>query len=170
MTTGLREVAHGKIRRSRPPLPQGLRGGGQDRAYRAVLRRDATSLHPRSSTNSNCPSRLDAFGPAHVYLFMGWVRDRGVSAGTQHRRQREVKAFFSWCRRMGYCRGEPLHAGADGAAGAEGHPALLRKRTSPPSSGPATRATYVGSRMKAMVFFLLDTGGPLQRAGLDTPR
>ena len=36
------------------------------------------------------PVSIEAFGPAHVYLFMGWVRDRGVSAGTQHRRQREV--------------------------------------------------------------------------------
>ena len=48
------------------------------------------------------PDSVRAFGPAHVYLFMGWVRDRGVSAGTQHRRQREVKAFFSWCRRLGH--------------------------------------------------------------------
>ena len=60
------------------------------------------------STNSNCPTRLAAFGPAHVYLFMGWIRERGVSAGTQHRRQREVKAFFSWCRRMDYVEENPF--------------------------------------------------------------
>ena len=54
------------------------------------------------------PNSVRAFGPAHVYLFMGWVRDRGVSAGTQHRRQREVKAFFSWCRRMGYSEENPF--------------------------------------------------------------
>ena len=60
------------------------------------------------STNSNCPTPLAAFGPAHVYLFMGWVRERGVSAGTQHRRQREVKAFFSWCRRMDYVEENPF--------------------------------------------------------------
>ena len=53
-------------------------------------------------------SNIEAFGPAHVYLFMGWVRDRGVSAGTQHRRQREVKAFFSWCRRMDYVDENPF--------------------------------------------------------------
>ena len=35
------------------------------------------------------PNSVRAFGPAHVYLFMGWVKERGVSAGTQHRRQRE---------------------------------------------------------------------------------
>ncbi len=39
---------------------------------------------------------------------MGWVRDRGVSTGTQHRRQREVKAFFSWCRRMDYVEENPF--------------------------------------------------------------
>ena len=39
---------------------------------------------------------------------MGWVRERGVSAGTQHRRQREVKAFFSWCRRMDYVEENPF--------------------------------------------------------------
>ena len=54
------------------------------------------------------PEDLEAFGPAHVYLFMGWVRERGVSAGTQHRRQREVKAFFSWCRRMDYVEENPF--------------------------------------------------------------
>ena len=31
-----------------------------------------------------------------------------VSAGTQHRRQREVKAFFSWCRRMDYVEENPF--------------------------------------------------------------
>ena len=54
------------------------------------------------------PGSIEAFGPAHVYLFMGWIRDRGVSAGTQHRRQREVKAFFSWCRRMDYVEENPF--------------------------------------------------------------
>ena len=54
------------------------------------------------------PNSVEAFGPAHVYLFMGWIRDRGVSAGTQHRRQHEVKAFFSWCRRMDYVEENPF--------------------------------------------------------------
>ncbi len=31
-----------------------------------------------------------------------------MSAGTQHRRQREVKAFFSWCRRMDYVEENPF--------------------------------------------------------------
>ena len=54
------------------------------------------------------PNSVRAFRPAHVYLLMGWVRECGVSAGTQHRRQREVKAFFSWCRRMDYLEENPF--------------------------------------------------------------
>ena len=38
------------------------------------------------------PAYIEAFQPAHVYLFMGWVKDRKVTTGTQHRRQRETKA------------------------------------------------------------------------------
>src|SRR5262245_24350025 len=55
-------------------------------------------------TQLDMPLEAAAFKAAHVYLFMGWVKDRGVTAGTQHRRQREVKAFFSWCCRMGISR------------------------------------------------------------------
>ena len=98
-----------------------------------------------------------AFGPAHVYLFMGWVRDRGVSAGTQHRRQREVKAFFSWCRRMGYVKENPFmrvpmvrrEQKVIQPFAEEDITALL---------GACNPTSYVGSRMKAMVFLLLDTG------------
>ena len=142
-----------------PPLPQGLRGGGQDGPHSAVLRRDAAPLHPRSRPTPTAQLGR-AFGPAHVYLFMGWVRDRGVSAGTQHRRQREVKAFFSWCRRMDYCGREPVHARADGEARAEARPALLRKRTIYRRLLGACNPIRPTSaaRMKAMVFFLLDTG------------
>ena len=103
------------------------------------------------------PDSVAAFGPAHVYLFMGWVRDRGVSAGTQHRRQREVKAFFSWCRRMGYLEENPFMR----------VPMVRREqKVIQPFSkeditallGACNPSSYVGSRMKAMVFFLLDTG------------
>ena len=103
------------------------------------------------------PNSVRDFGPAHVYLFMGWVRDRGVSAGTQHRRQREVKAFFSWCRRMGYIEENPFMR----------VPMVRREqKVIQPFSkeditallGACNPRTYVGSRMKAMVYFLLDTG------------
>ena len=100
---------------------------------------------------------IEAFGPAHVYLFMGWVRERGVSAGTQHRRQREVKAFFSWCRRMDYVGENPFMR----------VPMVRREQkvVQPFSKDDVTTLlaacnpqTYVGSRMRAMILFLLDTG------------
>ena len=103
------------------------------------------------------PISVRAFGPAHVYLFMGWVRDRGVSAGTQHRRQREVKAFFSWCRRMDYVDENPFMR----------VPMVRREQkvVQPFSKDDLTTLlaacnpqTYVGSRMRAMILFLLDTG------------
>ncbi len=103
------------------------------------------------------PISVRAFGPAHVYLFMGWVRDRGVSAGTQHRRQREVKAFFSWCRRMDYVEENPFMR----------VPMVRREQkvVQPFSKDDLTTLlaacnpeSYVGSRMRAMILFLLDTG------------
>jgi site-specific recombinase XerD len=36
----------------------------------------------------------------HVYAFLSELRSRGASAAYQHRRHREVKACFSWLRRM----------------------------------------------------------------------
>ena len=96
-------------------------------------------------------------GPAHVYLFMGWVRERGVSAGTQHRRQREVKAFFSWCRRMDYVEENPFMR----------VPMVRREQkvVQPFTKDDLTTLlaacnpeSYVGSRMRAMILFLLDTG------------
>src|SRR5215211_1656518 len=54
------------------------------------------------------PAEVERFKPAHVYLFMGWVKDRGVTTGTQHRRQQETKAYFSCCRRMGYIDENPF--------------------------------------------------------------
>ena len=103
------------------------------------------------------PGSIEAFGPAHVYLFMGWVQGRGVSAGTQHRRQREVKAFFSWCRRMGYVEENPFMR----------VPMVRREQKviQPFTKDDLTTLlsacnpqTYVGSRMRAMILFLLDTG------------
>ena len=103
------------------------------------------------------PDSVEAFLAAHVYLFLGWVKDRGVSASTVHRRQREVKAFFSWCRRMAYIDDNPFMR----------VPMVRReiKVVQPFSKDDINRllaaadpSTHVGSRMRAMIFFLLDTG------------
>ena len=50
------------------------------------------------------PKAVEHYRVEHVYRFLGALRERGASAGYQHRRHREVKAFFSWCRRMGNSR------------------------------------------------------------------
>ena len=81
--------------------------------------------------------RLAAFGPAHVYLFMGplgALSDFGVSAGTQHRNwefrfapmvserygpnaaARRSSKSAALVPAHGLCGGEPVHAGADGEA------------------------------------------------------
>lgn len=103
------------------------------------------------------PTAMETFRPAHVYLFMGWVKDRGVTSGTQHRRQREVKAFFSWCRRMGYVDDNPFMR----------VPMVRREqKVVQPFSQQDIRDllsaceadTYVGCRMRAMILVLLDSG------------
>ena len=71
-----------------------------------MMRPSVTSA--AQSTNSNCLTRLEPSDRRMSISSWGWVRERGVSAGTQHRRQREVKAFFSWCRRMDYVEENPF--------------------------------------------------------------
>ncbi len=46
------------------------------------------------------PDQVEAYAIRDVYAFLNDLRLRGVGPAFQHRRHREVKAFFSWCRRM----------------------------------------------------------------------
>ena len=46
------------------------------------------------------PAEVEAFTVQHVYAFLGALRERGASRAYQHRLHREVKAFFSWCKRF----------------------------------------------------------------------
>jgi site-specific recombinase XerD len=46
------------------------------------------------------PDVLEAYTVSHVYAFLNDLRLRGASPAYQHRRHREVKAFFSWCKRL----------------------------------------------------------------------
>lgn len=103
------------------------------------------------------PTEVASFKPAHVYLFMANVRARGVSDSTQHRRQREVKAFFSWCKRMDYLPDNPFMR----------VPMVRREQKviQPFSREDVTRLlaacdpfTHTGCRMRALILFLLDTG------------
>ena len=58
------------------------------------------------------PILVRAFRPAHVYLFMGWVRERRYSAPPPARGQGVLLVVPA----HGLCGGEPVHAGADGEA------------------------------------------------------
>src|SRR5688572_11759531 len=48
------------------------------------------------------PEDVEAYEVSHVYAFLSALRARGASPGYQHRRHREVKACFSWLKRMGF--------------------------------------------------------------------
>ncbi len=46
------------------------------------------------------PDQVEDFTVQHVYQFLGALRARGASRAYQHRLHREVKPFFSWCKRL----------------------------------------------------------------------
>ncbi len=46
------------------------------------------------------PEALDDYEVVHVYEFLVDLKERGTSPAYRHRRHREVKTFFSWCKRM----------------------------------------------------------------------
>ena len=48
------------------------------------------------------PDELSLYTVEHVYRFLGDLMERDASPAYRHRRHREVKTFFSWCRRMDY--------------------------------------------------------------------
>ena len=56
----------------------------------------------RAGDRLGLPSELEAYSVEHVYRFLGDLKERGASPAYRHRRHREVKTFFSWCRRMEY--------------------------------------------------------------------
>ena len=56
----------------------------------------------RAGRRLGFPQELEAYSVEHVYRFLGNLKERGASPAYQHRRHREVKTFFSWCRRMDY--------------------------------------------------------------------
>ena len=103
------------------------------------------------------PSAADGYTVAHVYTFLQDLRARGARPAYQHRRHREVKAFFSWCRRMGYIEANVF---------ARVPLVKLEQQIIEPFSqadvqrllDSQDRATYLGCRNYAIFLFLLDTG------------
>ncbi|MGB3904764.1 MAG: tyrosine-type recombinase/integrase [Anaerolineae bacterium] len=44
----------------------------------------------------------------HIYAYLGWVKDRGVSDHTRHRRFREARFLFVWLERIGAIEENPF--------------------------------------------------------------
>ncbi len=103
------------------------------------------------------PGELKAYSVEHVYRFLGDVKERGASPAYQHRRHREVKTFFSWCRRMDYVTDNVF---------AKVALVKLDQQIRPPFSpdeiqrllGSLDRTSLPGCRNHALILFLLDTG------------
>ena len=103
------------------------------------------------------PKELEAYSVEHVYGFLGDLKQRGASPAYQHRRHREVKTFFSWCRRMEYVEANVF---------AKVALVKLDQQIRPPFSpdeirrllGSLDRTNPPGCRNHALILFLLDTG------------
>ena len=103
------------------------------------------------------PSELEAYSVEHVYRFLGDLKERGASPAYRHRRHREVKTFFSWCRRMEYVTANVF---------AKVPLVKLDQQIRPPFSpdeiqrllGSLDQTDLPGCRNHALILFLLDTG------------
>jgi site-specific recombinase XerD len=103
------------------------------------------------------PETAEGYRVPHVYAFLTDLRSRRYSPAYQHRRHREVKACFSWLKRMGFIE-ENVFARVPLVK----RPLLLK----PPFSPAEVQAlldsqdseTHAGARNRALLFFLLDSG------------
>lgn len=129
--------------------------GKTDRTVQSYLRDVAALPHGLPGPRAAAAGRR--LRPAARLSLPGLERDRGVITGTQHRRQREMKAFFSWCKRTDYVPDNPFMK----------VPMVRRdqKVVQPFSKEEIVRlieaadpSTPVGCCTRAMIFFLLDTG------------
>ena len=103
------------------------------------------------------PAEVEAFTVQHVYAFLGALRARGASRAYQHRLHREVKAFFSWCKRFDVIT-ENVFARVPLVK-------LEQQIVQPFSTDDVRRllaaihrGVRAGTRNYALVLFLLDTG------------
>jgi integrase/recombinase XerD len=103
------------------------------------------------------PEHPDDYQVPHVYAYLSDLRSRGASATYQHRRHREVKACFSWLKRMGLAR-ENVFAKV---------PLVKRPQVIKPPFDAAgvqalldsqSQASHSGARNYALILFLLDSG------------
>jgi len=95
--------------------------------------------------------------PEHIYTYLAWVRKRGVSDHTQHRRHREVRFLFVWLETLGYVKANPFKHIRN---------IKLPQKVIRPVSAEDIRklleapfpSEFLAARNKAIILLLLDTG------------
>ena len=111
----------------------------------------------RVGRRSGLPEAIEEYEVEHVYAFLGDLRRRGAAPGYQNHRHREVRTFFSWCRKMRLVE-ENVFARVPYAA--------QEQKIYPPFSRDEARrlldaqdrSRLKGCREYALILFLLDTG------------
>jgi len=95
--------------------------------------------------------------PEQIYTYLSWVRKRGVSDHTLHRRHREVRFLFVWLERLGYVKGNPFEHIRNLK--------LPQKVIRPISAEDIQKllsapfpSEFLAARNKAIILLLLDTG------------
>jgi site-specific recombinase XerD len=121
-------------------------------AYRETL-----TLFQRIAREEGFPEGVRAITPVHIYAYLGRIGSNGVSLETRHRRHREVRFLFSWLKRMGYIQESPFVQIKNVR--------LPQKIVQPYTAEEIGRLLaccdtrfYWGSRNRAMILVLLDTG------------
>jgi site-specific recombinase XerD len=121
-------------------------------AYRETL-----TLFQRIAREEGFPEGVRDITPVHIYAYLGRIGSNGVSLETRHRRHREVRFLFSWLKRMGYIEESPFVQIKNVR--------LPQKIVQPYTAEEIGRllaccdSRYCwGSRNRAMILVLLDTG------------
>lgn len=121
------------------------------RAYRETM-----DLFLRAATELRLPTSAGRVRSEHIYRYLSWVMQRGVSLPTRHRRVREVRCLFNWCQRMTYLKHNPFDGLRD---------VRLGQKIVQPFSAEAVKrllnadfpTPYLEARNRAIIW-LLDTG------------
>jgi len=95
--------------------------------------------------------------PEHIYTWLGWVKDRGVSDHTRHRRFREARFLFVWLERIEVIDGDPFQHIRNIK--------LPQKVIRPISAGDIQKMLnasfpneFLAARNRAIIMLFLDTG------------
>lgn len=118
---------------------------------------ETLELFERAVEELDLPTSATEFKAEHVFLYLNWIMQRGVSLPTRHRPFREVRCFFNWCERMNYIGTNPFKGLRNVKLGlkivqpfsAEDVRKLL---------GAAFPTPYLVSRNRAIIWLFLDTG------------